>query len=53
MKLHLEPAQARRVAPRVPYDEAIAIARFDGRGRLYARALDLSATGIHVISADT
>ena len=41
------------MAPRVPYDEAIAIARFDGRGRLYARALDLSATGIHVISADT
>ena len=53
MELHLEPAQARRVAPRVPYDEAIAIARFDGRGRLYARALDLSATGIHVISADS
>ena len=25
--------QSRRVAPRVPYDEAIAIARFDGRGR--------------------
>lgn len=37
----------------MPYDEAIAIARFDGRGRLYARALDLSATGIHVICADS
>ena len=45
--------QTRRVAPRVPYDEAIAIARFDGRGRLYARAIDLSATGIHVICAES
>src|SRR5215475_7293899 len=45
--------QSRRVAPRVPYDEAVAIARFDGRGRLYARALDLSATGIHVICAES
>ncbi|HMF39209.1 MAG TPA: PilZ domain-containing protein [Polyangia bacterium] len=53
MNMALEPAQARRVAPRVPYDEAIAIARFDGRGRLYARALDISATGIHVICADS
>src|SRR5499427_54666 len=53
MNMDVEPAQARRVAPRVPYDEAVAIARFDGRGRLYARALDLSATGIHVICADS
>ena len=45
--------QPRRVAPRVPYDEAVAIARFDGRGRLYARALDLSVTGIHVICAES
>jgi hypothetical protein len=45
--------QTRRVAPRVPYDEAVAIARFDGRGRLYARAIDLSATGIHVICAES
>jgi hypothetical protein len=45
--------QTRRVAPRVPYDEAIAIARFDGRGRLYARAIDLSATGIHVICTES
>src|ERR1043165_5908546 len=43
----------RRVAPRVPYDEAIAIARFDGRGRLYARAIDLSATGVHVVSSES
>jgi hypothetical protein len=45
--------QTRRVAPRVPYDEAVAIARFDGRGRLYARAIDLSVTGIHVICAES
>jgi hypothetical protein len=45
--------QTRRVAPRVPYDEAVAIARFDGRGRLYARALDLSVTGIQVICAES
>jgi PilZ domain-containing protein len=45
--------QPRRVAPRVPYDEAIAIARFDGRGRLYARGIDLSATGIHAICSES
>src|SRR5262245_44744909 len=45
--------QTRRVAPRVPYDEAISITRFDGRGRLYARAIDLSASGIHVICAES
>ena len=53
MKAGLAMNQPRRVAPRVPYDEAIAIARFDGRGRLYARAIDLSATGIHVICAES
>src|SRR3982750_4489872 len=52
-KRGLEMIQARRVAPRVPYDEAIAIARFDGRGRLYARAIDLSATGLHVVCAES
>src|SRR6478735_2846284 len=45
--------QARRVAPRVPYDEAIAISRFDGRGRLYARAIDLSVTGVHVVCSES
>ncbi len=45
--------QTRRVAPRVPYDEAIAIARFDGRGRLYARGIDLSATGIHAVCSES
>jgi PilZ domain-containing protein len=53
MKADVEMIQMRRVAPRVPYDEAIAIARFDGRGRLYARAIDLSETGIHVICAES
>jgi hypothetical protein len=45
--------QTRRVAPRVPYDEAVAIARFDGRGRLYARGIDLSATGMHAICSES
>ena len=31
--------QSRRISPRVPYDEAVALTRFDGGGRLYARAL--------------
>jgi hypothetical protein len=45
--------QTRRVAARVPYDEAVAIARFDGRGRLYARAIDLSTTGLHVVCSES
>jgi PilZ domain len=45
--------ETRRLSPRVPYDEAVAITRFDGRGRLYARAIDLSATGIHVVSSES
>jgi hypothetical protein len=45
--------QPRRVSPRVPYDEAVAIARFDGRGRLYARAIDLSATGVQVVCSES
>ena len=53
MKPGLEMIQARRVAPRVPYDEAIAIVRFDGRGRLYSRAIDLSATGVHVVCSES
>ena len=44
--------QSRRVSPRVPYDEAICLARRDGRGRLYVRGIDLSASGLHVISAE-
>src|SRR5262245_248886 len=45
--------QTRRVSPRVPYDEAISISRFDRRGRLYASAIDISASGIHVICAES
>jgi hypothetical protein len=53
--MELDPVmnQTRRVAPRVPYDEAVAITRFDGRGRLYARAIDLSMTGLQVVCAES
>jgi len=53
MKNRFAMVQTRRVSPRVPYDEAVPITRFDGRGRLYARAIDLSATGLHVICAES
>jgi hypothetical protein len=45
--------QPRRVSPRIPYDEAICLTRIDGKGRLYGRGLDLSATGLSVISAES
>lgn len=45
--------QSRRISPRVPYDEAIALTRFDGGGRLYTRALDLSVTGMQVVSSES
>src|SRR5450432_2746846 len=45
-------AQPRRVSPRIPYDEAICLTRIDGKGRLYGRGLDLSASGLSVISAE-
>ncbi len=44
--------QPRRVSPRIPYDEAICLARIDGKGRLYGRGLDLSASGISLVSAE-
>ena len=44
--------QARRVSPRIPYDEAICLARIDGRGRLYGRGLDLSASGLSLVCAE-
>lgn len=44
--------QPRRVSPRIPYEEAICLTRIDGKGRLYGRGLDLSATGLSVISAE-
>ena len=43
--------QARRDSPRIPYDEAICLARIDGKGRLYGRGLDLSASGISLVSS--
>jgi hypothetical protein len=45
--------QSRRISPRVPYDEAICLARLDGPGRLYTRGIDLSATGVYVVSAES
>jgi hypothetical protein len=45
--------QSRRVSPRVPYDEAICLVRVDGRGRLYVRGIDLSMTGVYVVSAES
>ncbi|HVZ88698.1 MAG TPA: PilZ domain-containing protein [Polyangia bacterium] len=44
--------QSRRVSPRIPYDEAICLARVDGKGRLYGRGLDLSASGLSVLCAE-
>jgi hypothetical protein len=45
--------QSRRISPRVPYDEAICLARLDGPGRLYTRGIDLSATGVYVVSTES
>jgi PilZ domain len=42
----------RRLAPRIPYDEAVCLTRIDGQGRLYGRGLDLSASGLSVICAE-
>jgi hypothetical protein len=44
--------QTRRDSPRIPYDEAICLGRIDGRGRLYGRGLDLSASGISLVSGE-
>lgn len=44
--------QTRRVSPRIPYEEAICLGRVDGQGRLYGRGLDLSASGISLVSAE-
>ena len=45
--------QSRRISPRVPYDEAVSLTRFDGGGRLYARALDLSVSGMQVVCSES
>jgi hypothetical protein len=44
--------QSRRVSPRIPYDEAVCLARVDGRGRLFGRSIDLGPTGIYVTCAE-
>ena len=44
--------QSRRVSPRIPYDEAICLTRVDGNGRLYGRAVDLSASGLSLVCAE-
>jgi hypothetical protein len=45
--------QVRRVSPRIPYDEAICLARIDGKGRIYGRGVDLSASGLSLVSAES
>jgi hypothetical protein len=44
--------QSRRVSPRIPYDEAVCLARVDGRGRLFGRSIDLGPAGIYVTCAE-
>jgi PilZ domain len=44
--------QARRVSPRIPYDEAVCLARVDGKGRLFGRSVDLGTSGIYVTCAE-
>ncbi len=40
---------SRRTSSRIPYEEAICLARLDGEGRLYGRGLELGATDLSVI----
>jgi hypothetical protein len=44
--------QSRRVSPRIAYDEAVCLARVDGRGRLFGRSVDLGPAGIYVTCAE-
>jgi hypothetical protein len=44
--------QSRRVSPRIPYDEAVCLARVDGKGRLFGRSIDLGPAGIYVTCAE-
>jgi hypothetical protein len=44
--------QSRRVSPRIAYDEAVCLARVDGRGRLFGRSIDLGPSGIYVTCAE-
>jgi hypothetical protein len=45
--------QPRGDTARIPYDEAICLARIDGNGRLYGRGLDLSASGVSLVSTES
>jgi hypothetical protein len=45
--------QPRRIAPRVPYHEAVCLTRADGGGRLYTRSIDLSRTGLQVVATES
>ncbi len=45
--------QSRRIAPRVPYGEAVSVFRTDGSARIYARGIDLSAVGIQLASDES
>jgi hypothetical protein len=45
--------QARRVSPRIPYDEAICLTRGDGAGRYYVQTCDLGTSGMLVVSAES
>ncbi len=45
--------QTRRDSPRIPYDEAICLTRIDGEGRLYGRGLNLSASGVSLVSTES
>jgi hypothetical protein len=44
--------QSRRLSPRIPYDEAICLARVDGADRYYVQTCDLSASGMLAVSAE-
>jgi hypothetical protein len=44
--------QSRRISPRVPYEETVCVFRADGGARLYARSVDLSATGIQLVCTE-
>jgi hypothetical protein len=44
--------QSRRVSPRIPYDEAVCLARVDGTARLFGRSVDLGPAGIYVTCAE-
>jgi hypothetical protein len=44
--------QSRRVSPRIAYDEAVCLARVDGKGRLFGRSIDLGPAGIYVTCAE-